>query len=252
MPKVLLASPALQQYQGAYLQTLANAGCEIVNPNIPRLLVEADLLELVPPCDAVIAGSEPYTAAVIERSPHLKIIARAGVGYDAVDLRAATKAGVAVTITPGANHHAVADFTMTLLLALARRLLQFDKIVQEGRWERFSPPSVKGASLGIVGFGRIGQSVAQRARAFEMRLLVHDPYANFDRVSELGVEIVPLAQLLRESDFVSLNCLVTDETRNLVNVDTLAMMKPTAYLINTARGELVDATALCEIGRAHV
>lgn len=246
MPKVLLASPALQQYQGAYLQTLANAGCEIVNPHIPRLLVEADLLELVAPCDAVLAGSEPYTAAVIGRSPRLRIIARAGVGYDAVDLDAATRAGVAVTITPGANHHAVADFTMTLLLALARRLLQFDGLVRAGRWERCSPPSVKGATLGIVGLGRIGQSVAQRARGFEMRLLAHDPYADVERARELDVELVALERILRESDFVSLNCLATEETRNLINRDTLAMMKPTAYLINTARGELVDAAALAD------
>lgn len=250
MPKVLLASPALQRYQGDFLKTLTSAGLEIVNPNLPRLLVEADLLALVPPCDAVIAGSEPYTAAVIARSPKLRIIARAGVGYDAVDLDAATKSGVAVTITPGANHHAVADFTMTLLLALARRLLQFDGIVRDGKWERFSPPSVKGATLGIVGFGRIGQSVAQRARGFEMRILAHDPYADADRARELDVELVDLEPLLRESDFVSLHCLVTDETRNLINRDTLALMKPTAYLINTARGELVDEDALSEALRS--
>lgn len=250
MNRVLLASPALQQYQGEFRQTLTEAGLEIVNPNLPRLLTETDLLELVPPVEAVIAGSEPYTAAVIEGSPRLRIIARAGVGFDAVDLEAATRHGVAVTTTPGANHHAVADQTLAFLLALARSVFTFDASVRAGRWERFSPPSLKGATLGIIGFGRIGQSVAQRARGFELQLLAHDPYADSDRARELGVTLVPLEALLRSSDFVSLNCLVTEETRGLINRNTLALMKPTAKLINTARGELVEEAALVEALRA--
>jgi len=244
MPKVLLASPALQTYQGAFLQTLAAAGLEIVNPKLPRLLDEHDLLELLPPVEAVIAGSEPYTAAVIARSPKLRIIARAGVGYDAVDLEAATRHGIAVTTTPGANHHAVADQVMAFLLALARRLVQFDGIVRANAWKRWSPPSLNGATLGIVGFGRIGQAVAQRARGFELKLFAHDPYGNAETARALGVELVALDQLLRAADFVSINCLVTDETRGLINRESLALMKPTAYLINTARGELVDEASL--------
>jgi phosphoglycerate dehydrogenase-like enzyme len=193
---------------------------------------------------------ETYTVSVIAAADRLKIIARTGVGYETVDLEAATRRGIFVTITPGSNHEAVAEYAMAMLLALGRGLPWFHAGVVAGEWKRPIYPSIRGRTLGIVGLGRIGRAVAERARAFGLRLLATEAFPDLAFTERFGIELVPLSRLLAEADFVTLHTPVTAETRGLINRETLALMKPSAILINTARGELVEEEALAEALRA--
>jgi D-3-phosphoglycerate dehydrogenase / 2-oxoglutarate reductase len=192
----------------------------------------------------VIAGSEPITRQVLEEAGTLKVVSRNGVGYDAVDLDAATDLGVVVAYVPDAMVDAVADMTIGLLLAVARRIPQFDSLMKQGEWQRHIGDDVTGRTLGLVGTGRIGMAVARRAQAFRMRLLGCDPYPNAAFGEELGGKYVPLDELLETSDFVSLHSPATPETRGIINERALARMKPSAYIINCARGSLIDEAAL--------
>ena len=180
----------------------------------------------------------------------LKVISNHAVGFDNIDVPAATQRGIPVGNTPGILTDATADFAFALLLAAARRVVEGERYVREGKWKTWGPslllgPDIHGATLGLIGFGRIGQAMARRARGFDMRVLYYDPSAP---PAEPGLNATPadLETVLSESDFVSLHAPLTPETRGLMNRERLARMKPTAILINTARGPIVDATALHE------
>src|SRR5260370_7507071 len=176
---------------------------------------------------------------------------RVGVGYDAVDISAATAHGVLVTNTPGANATAVADFAMGLLLAVARWIPTFDRDLRQGVWQSRLGADVWQQTLGIVGLGNIGRGVARRARGFDMRVLAYEPYPDQAFVREHGVELVPLERVFADSDFITLHLPASAETARMVNARLLALMKPTAYLINPARGSLADQDALYAPRRAH-
>lgn len=182
--------------------------------------------------------------------PQLKVVSNHAVGYDNIDVPAATARGIPVGNTPGILTDATADFAFALLMAAARRLVEGERYVREGRWKTWGPslllgPDIHGATLGLIGFGRIGQAMAKRAQGFEMRVLYHDPSAPQSDLA-LRATGVDLETLLRESDFVSVHTPLTPETRGLVNRQRLALMKPTAILINTARGPVIDPGALYE------
>ena len=247
-PRVLITSQAFLREGEAHRQRLIDAGCEVVAGPYPRAATADELIPLLAGIDAVLAATDDYTRRVFERSPQLKIVARVGVGHDAVDCAAAAEHGVWVTITPGTNDRSVADHTLALLLALARDLIQEAADTRAGRWKRAFGVELGGLTLGLVGFGRIGRQVAQRARAFGMDVLIYDVYQDERAAAEAGARYVTLDELLVKSDFVSLHAPATPQTHNLINAATLAQMKPASYLINTARGELVDeddlATAL--------
>ena len=172
------------------------------------------------------------------------------MGFDHIDVEAATKRGVYVTHTPGVLTDAVAEFTVGLLLAITRRILEADQIIRKGEWNKpwnpffLTGPELKGKTLGIVGFGRIGRAVAKKVKGFEMNLIYYDVYRNEQAEKELGVKYVDLETLLKESDFVSLHVPLTKDTYHMIGEKELKMMKPTAYLINTARGAVVDTEAL--------
>ena len=188
-------------------------------------------------------------AGLMEAAPGLKVISQCAVGYDNVDVDAATARGIPVGNTPGVLTDATADFAFTLMMAAARRLGEAIDYVRDGRWQTWGltlllGQSVYGATLGIVGLGRIGQALARRARGFDMTVLYHDVARNPGAESELGVEYRPLDDLLRESDFISLHVSLTEETEGLIDGDKLALMKPNAVLVNTSRGPVVDAGAL--------
>jgi len=219
--------------------------CAIVE-RIADSLPEDELIDLLRDADGLIAGLPKITDRVLTNAPRLKVICRTGVGYDTVDVEACTRHGVVVAITPGINQDAVADTTMTLLLALARNLIPSHLGVQAGQWTRVVGVEAWRKTLGIIGFGRVGQGVAQRARGFEMEVLVSDVVENTEAAARLGARFVPLEELLAKSDFVSLNAPLTPETHHIINADTLRLMKPTAYLINTARGGLIDEIALAK------
>lgn len=212
----------------------------------PGPLAEAALIEQLQGCVAVIASMDPYTERVFAACPDLRVIARWGIGYDSVNVAAATRHGVMLINTPGAVTEAVADMTFALMLGAARRLPYCDAAVRAGQWPTVYSGQVYGKTLGLVGFGQIGQAVARRAAGFCMRVLATDPAADAAAAAALGVELVTLEQVLRESDYVSLHATLCAETRRMIGEEQLSLMKPTAYLINAGRGGLVDQKALTE------
>ncbi len=190
-------------------------------------------------------------AELLDRAPRLRVVANVAVGFDNIDVPAATERGVVVTNTPGVLTETVADFTMALLLGTARRLVEADKYTRANRWKSwelmlFLGQDVHGATLGLVGLGRIGGAVARRAHGFGMRILYHDVIRRADLEKELGITYRPFEEVLGEADFVSVHVPLMPETRHLIGREQLRMMKPTAVLINTSRGPVVDTMALAE------
>jgi glyoxylate reductase len=188
-------------------------------------------------------------AGLMDAAPRLKVISQCAVGYDNIDVGAATARGIPVGNTPGVLTDATADFAFALLMAAARRIGEAIDYVRQGRWQTWGltlllGQSVYGATLGIVGLGRIGQALAHRACGFDMRVLYYDTARQPKVEAELGVEYRPLEDLLRESDFVSLHVGLTEETRGLMDRRKFSLMKPTAILVNTSRGPVVDPEAL--------
>ncbi len=223
--------------------------------------------ELPPPRDALIEharGVDGLLTLLTDRiddevmdaaGAQLKVISNHAVGFDNIDVQAATRRGIPIGNTPGILTDATADFAFALLLAAARRVVEGERYVREGKWKTWGPslllgPDVHGATLGLIGFGRIGQAMARRARGFDMRVLYYDPSAPQSEPA-LNATAANLETVLRQSDFVSLHTPLTPETRGLMNRERLAAMKPTAILINTARGPIVDAGALYEALAEH-
>jgi glyoxylate reductase len=240
---------------------------------VTRRLPERALEELLKVCDVEIWDQEippPYDvlvekvgdkegllclltdridAPLMDVAPGLKVISQCAVGFDNIDVGAATERGIPVGNTPGVLTDATADFAFTLLMAAARRIGEAVEYVREGRWKTWGltlllGQDIYGATLGIVGLGRIGKAVAQRASGFAMKVLYHDPVRQPEAEGELGIAYRELDDLLRESDYVSLHVSLTEETRGLIGARALALMKPTAILINSSRGPVVDAEAL--------
>jgi phosphoglycerate dehydrogenase-like enzyme len=197
--------------------------------------------------DALLVLAPDVTAATLHGADRLSIIARFGVGYDNVDVLACSRHGIMLTITPDGVRRPVAAAVLTLLLALSHKLLVKDHLTREGRWaEKLGSmgQGVTGRSLGVIGLGNIGREVFRLAQPFGMRHLAYDPYVRPADAAGLGVELVDLATLLRTADYVAICCALTPETRHLINAECLAQMKETAYLINVARGPIVDQAAL--------
>lgn len=207
---------------------------------LARALKDADAL--------IVRGGVKVTAELLHRAPALRVVGRAGVGVDNVDLEAATKKGVLVLNTPGGNAVSVAEHTLALMLALARAIPQANQSVKQGRWEKrlFMGRELREKTLGVLGLGRIGVEVAKRARALEMKVLAHDPYVTPVVASEANVQLVSLKQLLAESDYISIHVSLTPETAGMIDAAALARMKPGVRIINCARGEVIDEQALAE------
>jgi phosphoglycerate dehydrogenase-like enzyme len=244
MPKVLIAPATLAGVEGRYVQLLREAGFEVLFPARALQLTEEELLRDLKDVSATIAGSEPYTRRVLAAHPTLRVIARAGVGYDAVDVAAATELGIAVCTAPGTNQDAVAEHTFALILALAKNLILQHLGTRGGSWPRQANLPLRGRTLGVVGLGRIGKAVALRGLAFGMRLLAYEPYPDASFVAQYQVPLVSLDQLLAESDYVTLHVPLTPESKYLINRRALERMKPSAFLVNTARGGLVSEADL--------
>ncbi len=200
----------------------------------------------------IVRSRSKVTADVIARGSNLKVIARAGVGVDNIDVAAATKRRIPVVNAPAASAISVAELALAHMLALARRLPQADRSVKAGRWEKkaFEGVELYGKTLGLVGSGRIGAEVAKRAKAFGMRVIAYDPYLPPSVAQERGIELTSLEAVLLGSDFVSVHAALTDETRHMIGAKQLALMKKSAYLLNCARGEIVDEDALAASIRA--
>ena len=228
-----------------HAQTFERAGLSV--RYAPRVADRSpdELAELVGDAVAVVADADPFDATVIARAARLRVIARVGVGLDSVDLDAATARRIAVTTAPGTCQAVVAEHAVALMLTLLRRLVELDADVRAGGWSRggaATPWQLTGATVGLVGYGHIGRGIAQRLQGFDTTILVHDP-----QVAEAdGAEVVPLEELLARSDVVSLNVALTPDTERLLNRERLQAMKPSAVLVNTSRGRVVDQAALLE------
>jgi D-3-phosphoglycerate dehydrogenase len=242
--RIVVTPVALCQNENFVVDTLRQQGYEVIvhGPMTPPSLPE--LREYLRGAVGMVAGMEPVPAEVIEETDGLRVISRFGVGYDNIDVAAATRKGILVTYIPDAMGEAVAELTFGLMLAIARRIPELDASMKRGEWHRVSGSDVTRKSLGILGTGRIGLAVARRAAGFRMRLLGYDPAPNPLFVEELGGEYVSLEELLRQSDFVTLHLPLMPETRELIGSAQLAQMRPTAFLINCARGALVDEEAV--------
>ena len=247
--RVLVTARAFWANGQSAAASLAKAGFAVVHSPKAGPYSADKLAPLLADFDAIIGSSDEYSAALFRACPRLKVVSRCGVGIDSVDLAAATASGVIVTNTPGTMTEAVADYAFALMLALARRIVESDALMRSGGWGEFPGVLVRGKTVGLVGCGQIGQSVARRAAGFAMRILAYDPQLAARGPDALppdmpAIEFVELDDLLAKSDFVSVHAPALPETRHLFNERRLKQMKPTAYLINTARGALVDEAAL--------
>ncbi len=227
---------------------ILNAASDL-NIVAPGQMSRAELLAALPDADAlIIRSASKIDAEALAVATKLKMIARAGVGVDNVDIPDATNRGIVIMNTPDGNTISTAEMTFGLMLALARQIPQAHATMLAGKWDRksFSGVELRGKTLGVVGFGRIGRAVAKRALAFDMTVIAFDPYIPADVAADLGVELVDLDTIYSRSDFISLHAVLTDETRDMINSTTIAKMKPGVRIIDAARGALINEADLAD------
>lgn len=246
MPSVLIGAGPLRGQNGSFREILLNAGFEALDPPGEGMLTSGDLERWLPGCSAIVAGGERIGPEMLDLAPGLRVIARTGVGYDSVDLPAATARGIVVTITPGTNHESVAEQAFGLLLAVTRRIAVNDRGIRGGGWDRTIVAPIRGRTIGLVGLGRIGAAMVPRARAFGMRVIACDPYLDAAAVAALAVPLLPFEKVVAQADVLSLHCPATAETCRMIGREALDRMPTGSILLNTARGSVVDEPALLE------
>ena len=220
-----------------------------MNYDLRTGMSKEELLQAVGDYDAVIVRSDTYIDAdVLAAGTRLKVVGRAGIGIDNIDVPAATARGVMVMNTPHSNSVATAEQTFTLFLAASRRTVQAHNSLAAGQWERsrFVGTELFDKTLGIIGFGYIGRLVARRAQAFSMKVVAYDPYVSVTVAADLGVELLPLDEVLAAADIITLHAIVTPETKGMINAETIATMKDGVIIVNVARGKLIDEQALAD------
>lgn len=244
MSKLVISTSSFDVDNNLHLQHLVKAGMNIVGNSFKRKLTEDEIIELLgQDTVGMIAGIEPLTERVFMSAKGLKAISRCGAGLDNVDLTAAKRQDIAVFNTPEAPAQAVAELTMSLILAALRRICQVDQLLRADRWSRMQGQLLAAQLVGIIGLGHIGRRVAKLCQAFDARVVAHDPY--IDPTSH-EVELVPLKKLLAEADVISLHLPYGANTHHLLDAKAFARMKPGSIIINTARGGLIDEIALDE------
>jgi D-3-phosphoglycerate dehydrogenase len=240
LPRILVADPLAEDG----LERLRRAGEVTVVSKLP----EAELIKRIVDFDALVVRSETrVTAPIIEAGRKLRVVGRAGVGVDNIDVPAATRKGILVVNAPRGNIVAAAEHTVALLFSLARWVPQADASVKRGEWTRskFIGTEIRGKTLGVVGLGNVGSEVAKRAHGLEMEVIAYDPVVSVERAELFNVALVTLKELLERADFVTVHVPLVESNRNLIGAPELALMKPTERLVNTARGGIVDEAALC-------
>jgi len=244
--RILLTTTSFQDTKGEHQELLKSAGFEVVTERGP--LSEERMLDLSGDFDAFLCGDDAITEAVLDRSlPRLRLISKYGIGVDKIDVDAATRKNIPVLFTPGVNHTTVAEHAFGLMLCISKDLPGAVQSVRSGNWKRVTGHEIMGRSIGILGLGRIGKEVAVRAKSFGMPIIAYDPYWDENFAQAHGVRKAnSLLEVLETSDIVSLHLFLTNETRSLINEKVLRRMKPGAWLINCARGELIDSRAVAE------
>ncbi len=249
-PVVWVGTPFILNLErpGEMFQPLADAGMEVRLDECRGHMPEEDVIACLPDVAAVIAGAEPYTRNVMESAPRLRIIARAGVGVNNIEIPAATEMGILVTNAAGQNSESVAEHLFGLMLAACRRIGWLDANVRKGLWREIQPPMrpLNGMTMGILGFGNIGKQVARRAVAFGMRVIAHDIVRDEEAARGWGVRFVGLEELARESDYLTCHVPLTPATKHIVNREILRLMKPAAFVFNTSRGAVFDLDAVAQ------
>jgi phosphoglycerate dehydrogenase-like enzyme len=249
VPTVLITPEAMREVEGPYVEMLRKAGLAVLYPKNPTfargLCGEEETVAELSVADASIAGAEEYSARVLHRLPRLRVIARCGVGYDRVDVAAATAQGVVLTITPTTTTGSVVELTLALMLGVAKSTVANDGKVRRGEWPRKLTMPLRGKTLGIFGLGRIGSSLAVRAAALGMKILATDIAPNPKSPREHGIEMVDLDTLLAHSDFLSVHCPLNKTTRGFFDREKFAKMKCGSVFINTSRGGVVVERDLC-------
>ncbi len=242
--KILITPRSFSQNSDEPRNTLIDKGYELIDNPYGRIMTEEEIGKLVEDVDGIILGVEPFSKSVMERAKKLKVISRYGVGTDNIDLDYAREREIRVFRTVGANTDAVAEYAFGLMLDLARKITYIDKQCHTGNWQKIKTTEINKKTLGLIGFGAIGRTVAKRASGFEMHVIAFDPYADADAAVEMGVKLVDLDTLYRASDFISLHLPLTMDTKDLINEAAFAKMKQTAIFVNTARGGVVNEQAL--------
>lgn len=243
--KVLISAPYLQQAMPRFQSFFQEHGIEPVVPPVNERLEEHDLLRWAADVDGVIAGDDRFTKRVLQAASKLKVISKWGTGIDSIDRDTCRHLGIAVRNTPNAFSEAVADTVMGYLLCFSRNLVSQNRQMKAGAWQKIPGRTLQECTLGIIGVGNAGKTVAKRATGFGMRLLGNDPVAMpTDFLMQTRIQMVKLSELLKQSDFVSLNCDLNPTSYHLMSDTQFALMKPGAVLINTARGPVVDEPAL--------
>jgi D-3-phosphoglycerate dehydrogenase len=249
--RVLISAPKFLSAIEDFRSRLEAADVEIVIAPVRERLSESELLEIVETIDGAICGDDQFTENVMRAAPRLKVISKWGTGIDSIDTSAAAKLGIRVCNTPNAFTDAVADTTLGYILSFARGLPWMDRDVRRGLWTKPDLVSLRECTLGVIGAGNIGKAVVRRARAFGTRVIGTDPVAvDASFIAETGLVMTSLSQLLEEADFVSLHCDLNPTSFHLIGRHELKAMKSSAYLINTARGPIVDEAALVDALRA--
>jgi D-3-phosphoglycerate dehydrogenase / 2-oxoglutarate reductase len=245
--RVLISAPYLLPVLEEFRSRLEAEGIEIVTTCVRERLNEDELLPIVGTIDGAICGDDRFTERVLRKAPRLKVISKWGTGIDSIDTSAAARLGILVYNTPNAFTDAVADTALGYILCFARQLPWMDQDIRRGMWIKPDTISLRECALGVIGVGNIGKAVVRRARAFGMRVLGADPVALPEKfIEETSLRMVPLPVLLENSDFISLHCDLNPTSFHLIGRTELAAMRSSAYLINTARGPIVDENALVE------
>jgi D-3-phosphoglycerate dehydrogenase len=242
--RVLVTPNSFGKHNQSLKTELESQVGEVVYNTTGKPLSSAQVQSLLPGVDGYIAGLDQIDAQALQAADSLKVIVRYGAGVDQVDLKTASAKGIIVSNTPGANSASVAELALGLLLMLVRQIPVATAAIQRGEWPRLPGLTLEGKTIGIIGLGAIGKHFAQRLSGFDCHIIAHDPFADMVFVRQRNIELVPLADLLSRSDFISLHCPVLPETRGLVNDAFIQSMKQGAFLINTSRGEVVDEAAL--------
>ena len=245
--KVMITATSFSEVSREPEDRLVAAGYELVHNPYGRPMTPEELRPLLKGIDGVAAGVDQWFPPAFDEADRLKVLARHGAGMDCVDIAECTKHGIVVANIPGANAEAVADMSFALMLAVARHVPEGDRTTKAGQWINTYGVDVYGATLGLFAMGRIGRGVARRGRGFNMRILAYDPYFDERFAAQVGVErAASLEQVMREADFVSIHAPLSDQTRKIINADRIGLMKPTAVLVNTARGAIIDEEALAD------
>lgn len=243
--KVLVTCPQMQRTIDHFRDELAAAGVDVELPEVVQALSEEELIQIIAHYDGMIAGDDEISGKVISMASRMKVISKWGVGVDGIDRESARGRGIIVTNTPGAFGDEVGDVAIGYVLLLARRLHEIDRSVREGGWRKPVGMTLRGKTIGVVGLGSIGLAVVDRARGFGLEILGFDPFeSQLDLARERGATPVDLDDLLGRSRFVVLCCPLTPDSRHMINERTLGLMNSDSFLINVARGPLVDEAAL--------